>query len=162
MKRNKGFKTCFEACFQPQTAFDVGRGQIIPVIQITTKGKQRRLQRGARLFLGRYSSVALCLRSVPSHTKSRPSQDGESKSKKRPERSLRPRSDVRGIVNTLRGAVWQRDSQCALRAKASHFRAHKGNGDIWRVLWEMKGLLRLMQAPPTCCRCYGFNASACL
>lgn len=40
MERNKGFKTCFEACFQHQTVFDVGRGQIIPVIQITTEEKQ--------------------------------------------------------------------------------------------------------------------------
>lgn len=37
---NKGFETCFEACFQPQTAFDVGRGQSIAVIQVTVKGKQ--------------------------------------------------------------------------------------------------------------------------
>ena len=71
MEGKKGFKTCFEACSQPQIAFDVGRGQIIPVIQITTKGKQRRQQRASELLLGRYSSVALCLRRVPSHTKAR-------------------------------------------------------------------------------------------
>ena len=52
LEEKKRFKTCFEACFQTQTAFDVGRGQIIPVIWITRE-KQRRHQRGSELLLRR-------------------------------------------------------------------------------------------------------------
>lgn len=59
MEGNRNFKTCFEACFQPQAALDEGGGQILPVIQIATKGKHRRLQ---TIFF-----IALCLSSFPSH-----------------------------------------------------------------------------------------------
>ena len=38
MERKKGFKVCFEACSQPQTAFDVGRGQTVPVSREQGKG----------------------------------------------------------------------------------------------------------------------------
>lgn len=54
MERKKGFKVCFEACSQPQTAFDVGRGQTVPVSREQGKGSRKdRQQRDSELSLGR-------------------------------------------------------------------------------------------------------------
>ena len=54
MERKKGFKVCFEACSQPQTAFDVDRGQTVPVSREQGKGSRKdRQQRDSELSLGR-------------------------------------------------------------------------------------------------------------
>ena len=143
MERNKGFKTRFEACFQPQTGSDVGRGQIIPVIQITAKGKQRRPQRGARLLIGTYSSVALCLRSVPTQMQAnlnRPSKSAEIKSRKKPESSLKPRRDVRGSQIPSRKLTGKAIAGVLEVEEMEAFEGCPG---------EMKELLQLRQAPPT-------------
>ena len=58
-----------------------------------------------------------------------------------------------GVVDTLQGADWQKDSQCAgggaLQGSASHNPAHKGNGEVRRTPWGNERAARLRQRLPT-------------